>query len=363
MVHLDLYDVLAVAARVLRIDAGAVVRSTDLDAIDRALTAARAHNPGEVPEAAAVLFVGLVREQPFERDNRLVALAVLLQFLGLNGFDLRLEPGADLDDLFDRVADGRFGRWEIADFIRSVLSERSRPVWFEAVGDKEDAMFELFSDSARRAIVLAQEEARLLSHNYVGTEHILLGLIDEGGTAAKHLAEAGITAAAVRTVVLEIIGPGQTAPGDHLPFTPRTKRVLELTRTQARILGSEEFRPEHILLGLIAEGKGVAAQALAKLGADPVRLRRQITAETDLRQRTEDAVHGFLTEDAEHSGTYARSPHIRHRHLVTELTALLDENERLHSETADLREESTRLRKEVTRLRAKLRTHDIDPDT
>jgi len=138
-------------------------------------------------------------------------------------------------------------------------------------------MFERFTDRARRVVVLASEEARMLSHNYIGTEHILLGLIHEGeGLAAKALEQLGITLEAVRAQVEEVIGQGQQAPTGHIPFTPRAKKVLELSLREALQLGHSYISTEHILLGLIREGEGVAVQVLLKQGADLGRVRQQV---------------------------------------------------------------------------------------
>ena len=146
-------------------------------------------------------------------------------------------------------------------------------------------MFERFTDRARRVVVLAQEEARMLNHNYIGTEHILLGLIHEGeGVAAKALESLGISLDAVRQQVEEIIGQGQQAPSGHIPFTPRAKKVLELSLREALQLGHNYIGTEHILLGLIREGDGVAAQVLVKLGADLNRVRQQVIQLSSGRQ-------------------------------------------------------------------------------
>jgi ATP-dependent Clp protease ATP-binding subunit ClpC len=138
-------------------------------------------------------------------------------------------------------------------------------------------MFERFTDRARRAVVLAQEEARMLNHNWIGTEHILLGVIHEGdGVAARALDSLGISLDAVRQEVAEIIGRGQKAPGGHIPFTPRAKKVLELSLREALQMGHDYIGTEHILLGLIREADGVAAQVLVRLGADLNRTRSQV---------------------------------------------------------------------------------------
>jgi hypothetical protein len=138
-------------------------------------------------------------------------------------------------------------------------------------------MFERFTDRARRVVVLAQEEARMLNHNHIGTEHILLGLIHEGeGVGAKALKSLGIALEGVRQQVEEIIGQGKQMPTGHIPFTLRAKKVLELSLREALQLGHNYIGTEHLLLGLIREGEGVAAQVLVKLGVDLGRARQQV---------------------------------------------------------------------------------------
>jgi ATP-dependent Clp protease ATP-binding subunit ClpA len=130
-------------------------------------------------------------------------------------------------------------------------------------------MFERFTDRARRTVVLAQEEARRLQHNYIGTEHLLLGLLAEpGGVAATALAPFGMTAEVVREDVLRIIGPGKKEPSGHIPFTPRAKKCLELSLREALQLGHNYIGTEHLLLGLIREGEGVAAQIMKEHAGD-----------------------------------------------------------------------------------------------
>jgi Clp amino terminal domain, pathogenicity island component len=138
-------------------------------------------------------------------------------------------------------------------------------------------MFERFTDRARRVVVLAQEEARKLNHNYIGTEHLLLGLIRESeGVAAKALESLGISLDAVRQQVREIIGQGQQPPSGHIPFTKRAKKALELSTRESMQFGHNYIGTEHILLGLLREGDGVAAQVLVKLGADLNLVRQQV---------------------------------------------------------------------------------------
>ena len=158
-------------------------------------------------------------------------------------------------------------------------------------------MLERFSDRARRVVVLAQEEARMLDHNYIGTEHILLGLIHEGdGVAARSLESLGISLDAVRQQVEEIIGRGQQAPSGHIPFTPRAKKVLELSLREALQLGHGYIGTEHILLGLLREGDGVAAQVLVTLGADLNRVLGQVIL----------LLHGYQGQDVGSAGSHLR---------------------------------------------------------
>jgi ATP-dependent Clp protease ATP-binding subunit ClpA len=162
---------------------------------------------------------------------------------------------------------------------RSALADKSRAAIAGTPVRAHDryVMFERLTNRARRVIVLAQEEARMLNHNYIGTEHILLGLIHEGeGVAARALESLGISLEAVRHQVEEIIGQGQQAPNGHIPFTPRAKKVLELSSREAKKLGHKHIGTGHLLLGLIRERKGVAAQTLVQLGADLPTVRQQV---------------------------------------------------------------------------------------
>jgi ATP-dependent Clp protease ATP-binding subunit ClpA len=175
-------------------------------------------------------------------------------------------------------------------------------------------MFERFTDRARRVVVLAQEEARLLEHGYIGTEHLLLGLIGEGdGVAAKTLESMGISLDAVRQQVEVIIGRGQHAPSGHIPFTPRAKRVLELSQRESDQMGHHSIGTEHILLGLVREGDGVAAQVLVKLGADLTRVRQQVV----------QVLQGSTVESVREGGVRWR-PRAARAGVIEDLMARLD---------------------------------------
>jgi ATP-dependent Clp protease ATP-binding subunit ClpA len=160
-------------------------------------------------------------------------------------------------------------------------------------------MFEGFTERARRVVVMAQEQARVLNHNYIGTEHLLLGLIREDeGVAARALAALGISLTAVRQQVVEIIGRGRRPPSGHVPLTPETKQVLELARREATALGYDYVGTEHILLGLVRERKGIAAQVLVQFGADLNRVRQQVIRLLHDDQGREPDYHGPPTEDS-----------------------------------------------------------------
>jgi len=167
-------------------------------------------------------------------------------------------------------------------------------------------LFERFTDRARRVLVLAQEEARLLNHNFIGTEHILLGLIHEGeGIAAKALESLGVSLEAVREKVEETIGPPPAGvPANSPPFTPRAKKVLELSLREALQLGHNYIGTEHMLLGLVREGEGVAAQVLVSLGADLPRVRQQvISLLSGYPQKPEAVSSGAPSQESSHSGS------------------------------------------------------------
>ncbi len=254
-------------------------------------------------------------------------------------------------------------------------------------------MFQRFTDRARQVVVLAQVEARRLDHNWIGTEHILLGLIDEGGgVAAKALESLGIGLDPVRQQVEEIIGRGQQAPSGHIPFTPRAKKVLELSLRESMQLGHDYIGTEHILLGLLREGDGVAAQVLVRLGADLDRVRQQVIRllhgypaeepgpEVGVRPEMAEQRAGIgpdtsdLDEQIEAARTekqaaidaqdFERAVLLRHREtqLRKAKAARQEQGAAGHPAKPDLAEQCRQLTAEVERLRALLRQHGIDPE-
>lgn len=349
MITLEVADLVVIAGRALELDTAEVLDILDLAAAERALTQARPDSDMEdLAGHAAVLLDALVRGRPLRRGNRLVALAAMLQFLALNGQELDPEPPERVATLVADLAAGAVDVKTVAD----QLAPRLHP----ARGKKEAAMpgrpvrlvmklkdaatrtpsgktgkgvFARFTDRSRRVVHLATEEARLLGRDYVGSEHLLLGLLSEGeGVAAKALASLGISREDVRSQVEEITGPGQGSPPDPLPFTPRAKKVLELSLREALELGHTYVGTEHLLLALLRDGDGVGARALAGLGADDARIR--------------DRVLDLLRDESRRAAPRDRLAADRGD------GAIVAENQRLHEE--------------LNRLRALLREHGIDPD-
>ncbi len=213
-------------------------------------------------------------------------------------------------------------------------------------------MFERFTDRARRVVVLAQEEARLLGHNFIGTEHILLGLIHEGeGVAATALESLGIGLEAVRERVTEIVGVGTKAQAGHIPFTPRAKKVLELSLREALQLGHNYIGTEHILLGLIREGEGVAAQVLVSMGADLNRVRLQVIT---LVHPSAGAQAGPPGEEARLAGPLPAAPSRRELVLMSGIRqrmSALEARLALLESRAGTGPDSSELDKEIAKVR------------
>jgi prophage maintenance system killer protein len=338
MSRLEVADLVVIAARTLELEPAAALDLLDPELAEAALAeAGRWCERDPVAEGGAALLAGLIRHRPLARGNRQVALAATLQFLALHGWDLDLDPPAAARDLVSGVAAGTVGRPELVAWISARLRphekeqsmlERLTRRRRDRAGGQALGPFERFTDRTRRAVTLAQDEARGLGHNYLGTEHLLLGLLAEGqGIAWRVLDHLGVSAAAARSQVEAIIGRGQGTPAGPIPFTPRSKKVLELARKEAKRLCHNYIGTEHLLLGLVREGEGVAAQVLAGLGADRARVVAEVTQVLAGGPPMTQARRAFLLD---------------------ELTALLDEVERLQGE--------------VERLQALLRRHGIQPD-
>jgi ATP-dependent Clp protease ATP-binding subunit ClpA len=247
-------------------------------------------------------------------------------------------------------------------------------------------MFERFTNQSRRAVVLAQEEARMLNHNYIGTEHLLLGLLHEGqGSAARALATMDVTLSAARDQVVAIIGRGQAEPSGHIPFTPRAKKSLELSLREALQLENVYIGTGHLLLGLIHQGDNVAVKILGEFGADLKDLRSRVIQE--LRDHPEDGQQPPAVErEREHLNIVLRSQvqglldtiddrlSAIERHLG--ITRSAGGHTGAESEVGEVGEvgasaaagvagepdELGRLRARVADLESRLREHGVDPD-
>ena len=287
MIALEVADLVVIASRTLGLDTGLVLDLLDPAAAERALARTRpGGEPGDPAGRAAALLQALVRERPLRRGNQQVALAATLQFLALNGWDI--DPDPQIAALVTGLAAGTLDtqaatawlepRLRSAARVKEAPMRQRRPlaekIKMATMRTPPRGMFHRLTDRARRAVHLAREEALLLRHDQVGTEHLLLGLLYEGEGVAAHVLESlGISPQDVRGQVDEIIGPGQSPPRGDIPFTPAARRVLRLSLQESLRLGHRYIGTEHLLLGLLGEAEGVAAQVLNRLGADQARVR------------------------------------------------------------------------------------------
>ena len=447
MIELEVADLVVIAGRALGLDTGQVLDLLDPAAAERALDQARPvsepsdrftpgapailtivdtpDTPGaavtlkvlEVPGSAgapavvaAALLHALVRQRPFHRGNQQVALAAMLQFLAVNGWAMDPDPPEPVAAMVAEVAAGALDVMAVA----ASLTPRLRPIGHAAAQAGEapaqagqapvrqgaafaerlkmatmrrqpKGMFQRFTDRARRAIYLAQEEARLLRHDHVGLEHLLLGLLYEGqGVAATALTSLGISLEDIREQVEEIIGHGQSPAQGHIPFTPQAKKALEVSLRMALQLGHSYIGTEHVLLALLCAVEGVPAQVLGAAGADHARVRDQVllllssgggpadphtrmvrvavpaelvtTAEqlADVRRQKQAAFDAGKLDRAAELRDREKQLQADKRRLEDQLTSGIDaqaviaENQRVHLE--------------LDRLRDLLRRHGIEPD-
>jgi prophage maintenance system killer protein len=393
MNRLDVADLVVIAGQTLGLDLQATLGRLDAAAAETALAEAWhvAGAPGNDGDdraaAAAALLRALIVYHPFRDHNQQVAFVAMVQFLAINGWQADLHPPEAVQPVIAGLAAGTLTAADAAAWLSPRLfllprrepRTKERPMSRLLPGRGRRPFFQRYTDRARRVVVLAQEEARALNHNYIGTEHILLGLIHEGeGVAAKALESLGISLGGVRQQVEEIIGQGQQPPSGRIPFTPRAKKVLELSLREALRLGHNYIGTEHILLALIREGEGVAAQVLVRLGADLNRVRQQVIQLLHGYQGKEPAAPavppGLVDYDekiaaareqkdaALDAGEFDRAATVR-----GEEKRLLDERARRLAQWEDgvdvvaLAEEIDQLRQEVARLRDLLLRNGIEP--
>jgi len=351
-----------------------------------------------------VLLHALVRQRPLRRGNQQVALAAMLQFLAVNGQDMDPDPAQDVAAMVTRVAAGTLDIKDVADWLAPRLRPssraaarmkeapmRARPalplaerIKRAAIGARPRDLFVRFTDRARRVVVLAQHEARNLGHHFIGTEHLLLGLLAEGeGVAAVALESLGISLEEAREQVEEIAGLGPGAPAGHIPFTPRAKKVLEGSLREALQLGHTYIGTEHLLLSLLAEGDGIPAQVLAGRGASYALVRERVVAlltgrneQADPKTRLvrlpvpaglADVTEQLRQVQRQKTAAFEKGDHEGATALRAREKQLRAEKLRLEQEWAasvDVRAviaENQRVHRELDRLRDLLRQHGIEP--
>src|SRR6266511_3028538 len=372
MIRLEVADLVLIASRTLELGTDRVLELLDPTAADAARRpAGRAGRHAAVPRPQRL--GGRPRSAGNDQDR------------GRRAFGRHARTDGVVDWLAPRPR-----RLERAATCAKETPMRQRLPWAErlrmaTLRTQPRGLFQRFTDRARRAVHLAQEEARLLRHNYVGTEHLLLGLLYEGeGIAAQALGSLGVSLQAVRGQVEQLIGRGPTTPTGHIPFTPRAKKVLELSLREALALGHNYIGTEHLLLGLVREGEGVAAQVLGRFDADHARLREQV-----LRLVTDDcqepgaptrlvrvSVPADLVEAAERLAEVRRQKEAAFdTGDLDRAAALRDQEKRLLADKLRLERQLTagvdvqtviaenqRVHRELERLRALLRQHGIDPN-
>jgi prophage maintenance system killer protein len=406
VIALEVADLVVIAGRTLGLDTGQVLDLLDPAAAEHALAQARpGSEPADPATHAAALLHALVRQRPLRRGNQQVALAAMLQFLALNGWDMDPDPPGPVAAMVTQLAAGTLDTKDVANW----LAPRLRPSGRAATRVKEapmrerpalplaerikratmrtrpKGMFTRFTDRARRVVVLAQDEARELGHGFAGTEHLLLGLLAEGeGIAALALESLGISLAEARDRVEEIAGRGQDAPAGHIPFTPPAKQVLERALREALQLGHTYIGTEHLLLSLLAEGDDITAQVLAGRGADYALVQERVVAlltgryeQADPKTRLvrlpvpaglADATRQLRLVQRQKTAAFEAGDHDSAVALRAREKQLRAEKLRLEHEWAagvDVQAviaENQRVHRELDRLRDLLRQHGIEPD-
>ena len=419
MTPLDLGALVVIAARVLGMDALDVLDLMDVAAAEAALAEADAPGPlarassagtgsapagsagagsadpaSDPPGRAAALLNALIRHRPLPRGNEQAAVLATVTFLAINGWQVDLEPAEDTAAVVADLAAGRRSATDLAAWLaprlpayresaRSVSPAKEAPMhgWLPNLRRnprrKGDLMFHRFSPRAREVIISAQQEARALHHGFIGTEHILLGLLhDRDGVAGRALHMLGVSPEAAREQVLDIIGEGQRELAGHMPLTPRGKKVLQLAVQEAVHLGHLHVGTEHILLGLVREGDGVGWHVLHRLGLTVPRVRDQVLQLVSQdRQAPSITPPGIRDYDTRiELARQAKDAAVDAKDLDRAAAArdsekeLLAERERLiarwsaGADVATLGRELDWLRDEVNRLQRLLLEHGIEPE-
>ena len=384
---LDVADLVVIAGKTLGLDTHTALDQLDLGAVQTAVSeAAPAADSGDPALAAAALLAALVRHHPWDADTGPVAVAAATTFLALHGWQADLDPPEAVREVIAALGGGRLDTAGLAAWLTPRLSpspHKEAPMsgWLPGrskSGRRRGSLFQRFSAGARDTVIASQQEARSLRHGYIGTEHLLLGLLrQDSGVAAQALRAAGVDAEAARQEVLDIIGHGHVAVHGGIPFTPRAKKVLELALRESRHLGHLYIGTEHLLLGLLREGHGVACQVLSRLGADADMIRQQLAERSGqpevpgepvpppgirdydlhIAQARLDKDAALDTGDAEQAAA-ARGTEKR---LIAERDQLIAEWS-AGADVAALGREIDRLRDQVRRLQDLLLRHGIEPE-
>jgi Clp amino terminal domain, pathogenicity island component len=426
MIALELADLVLIASRTLGLDTGQVLDLVDVAAAENALAAARPGSESAGPALrAAALLHALVCQRPLRRGNQQVALAAMLQFLAVNGWDMDPDPPGPVAAMVAALAAGTAGTRDAAALLAPRLRPgnqhgrrghddhpkeapmrprpalplagkfRPRPA-LSLAGRTRNALLAPrrtrvyprgFTDRHKQAVDLAMEQARQLGHDYLGTEHLLLGLLAAGdGVAVQVLASTGIPVEEVRSRVEGIISGGHVPGTRAVPVlpTPQARRVLGLTMREALALGHNEVGTGHLLLALLREGHGVAAQVLTALGADHARVREQVAgliASADEQAGPQTwlvrvAIPAGLADAAEQLAQVQRQRKAaRDAEDLAAAAALRDREDQLRADKLRLEQqwaagvdvqavvaENQRVHRELDRMRGLLREHGIEPD-
>ena len=412
MIALEVADLVLIASRTLGLDSGQVLDLVDVAAAENALAEAQPGSESAGPALrAAALVHALVRQRPLRRGNQQVALAAMLQFLAINGWDMDPDPPGPVAAMVAGLAAGTVGTRDAAALLAPRLRPsdqhnrrghddrakeapmRPRPalplterIKFALLDPRRTRLYPRgFTDRHKQAVDLSLDEARQRGHDYLGTEHLLLGLLCAGdGVAVQVLGSMGIPLDEVRSRVEGIIGRGPgTRAGRILP-TPQARRVLGLTLQEALALGHSDVGTGHLLLALLREGHGIAAQVLTALGADHARAREQVlglmaSADEQAGPQTRlvrMAIPAGLADAVEQLAQVQRQ---RKAALDAEdleaAAALRDREDQLRAGKLRLEQqwaagvdvqavvaENQRVHRELDRMRGLLREHGIEPD-
>jgi prophage maintenance system killer protein len=416
VIALEVADLVLIASRTLGLDTGQVLDLVDVAAAENALAEAQPGRESADPALrAAALLHALARQRPLRRGNQQVALAATLQFLAINGWDMDPDPPGPVAAMVAGLAVGTVGTREAAALLAPRLRPsdqhnrrghddqpkeapmRPRPalplaerIRFALLDPRRTRVHPReFTDRHKQAVDLSLEEARQLGHDYLGTEHLLLGLLGAGdGVAVQVLASMGIPLDEVRSRVEDIIGrgrgPGPGTPAGRILPTPQARRVLGLTLREALALGHNDVGTGHLLLALLREGHGIAAQVLTALGADHARVLEQVlglVASVDEQAGPQTrlvrvAIPADLADAVEQLAQVQRQ---RKAALDAEdleaAAAFQDREDQLRADKLRLEQqwaagvdvqavvaENQRVHRELDRMRGLLREHGIEPD-